>query len=641
MQQAAAGQKLTVGKDTDGSDVDFADKGGNARKLTNVTEGTVAASSKDAVNGSQLFTTNQAVAALDGQLDTLGADTAAALGGGAAYDPSTGTWTVPSYTIQGAPYSTVGSALGALDKGLTTTNGNVNNLTNTVNNLSAGTVGLVQQTAAGQKLTVGKDTDGSDVDFADKNGDTRKLTNVTDGTVAANSKDVVNGGQLFTTKQAVDVLDGQLGTLGAGTAAALGGGAAYDQSTGTWTAPSYTIQGSSYSNVGTALGALDTGLTSTNGNVTNLTKTVNSLTAGTVGLVQQAAAGQKLTVGKDIDGPDVDFADKDGNSRRLNNVNDGTVAANSKDAVNGGQLHELSYSMANAMGGGSTVKTDGSVSTPVYNLTNPDGSITAVTGVEGAISNLDGRIDQNAQAIAGNTTQIKNLTNQINSGGQGLVKQDSTTSDITVAKDSKGKKVSFAGTDGERTLTGVAAGQEDKDAVNVGQLKEAGVVDASGKTKSVVTYDDDSESSLTLGGSEARSPVVLHNLANGVADHDAINVGQLNERLATNSTQVLNDANSYTDSRVDDVWRGLSRDLDAVNRQANRGIAAASALIDVTPYVPGHTVVNAGIATYRGEAALGVGMSRWSDNGRVNLNAGVSASKGDSPVVRVGVGYIF
>ena len=89
------------------------------------------------------------------------------------------------------------------------------------------------------------------------------------------------------------------------------------------------------------------------------------------------------------------------------------------------------------------------------------------------------------------------------------------------------------------------------------------------------------------------------------------------------------------------MWSGLSRDLDEVNRQANRGIAAAYALINVTPYVPGHVTVNAGLANYRGETTLGVGVSRWSDNGRLNLNAGVSAAKNDDPVIRVGIGYIF
>jgi autotransporter adhesin len=63
--------------------------------------------------------------------------------------------------------------------------------------------------------------------------------------------------------------------------------------------------------------------------------------------------------------------------------------------------------------------------------------------------------------------------------------------------------------------------------------------------------------------------------------------------------------------------------------------------VNVTPYVPGHTTVNAGVAGYRGEAALGVGVSRWSENGRVNFNAGVSAAKNDEAIFRVGVGYVF
>ncbi|MFV3416398.1 hypothetical protein ACNFH8_29490, partial [Pseudomonas sp. NY15436] len=56
-----AGANLTVGKDTDGAAVDFAGTAG-ARKLINVADGTVAAGSKDAVNGGQLFATNQQVA---------------------------------------------------------------------------------------------------------------------------------------------------------------------------------------------------------------------------------------------------------------------------------------------------------------------------------------------------------------------------------------------------------------------------------------------------------------------------------------------------------------------------------------------------------------------------------------------------
>ncbi len=55
------------------------------------------------------------------------------------------------------------------------------------------------------------------------------------------------------------------------------------------------------------------------------------------------------------------------------------------------------------------------------------------------------------------TTQITNLGDQINdSGAVGLVQQDATTRNITVAKDTDGKQVSFAGTEGDRVLTNVA-----------------------------------------------------------------------------------------------------------------------------------------------------------------------------------------
>jgi autotransporter adhesin len=223
----------------------------------------------------------------------------------------------------------------------------------------------------------------------------------------------------------------------------------------------------------------------------------------------------------------------------------------------------------------------------------------------------------------------------------GLVKQDDATREIIVAKATDGTSVNFAGTQGDRTLTGVAAGKADNDAVNVKQLKDAGMIDGSGNAKSVVTYDDGSKTSLTLGGEGATTPVAVHNMAAGVGDNDGVNVAQLNSRLQQNNAEIVNQANSYTDARVNDVWQDLGNEINQVNQQANRGIAAASALVNVTPYLPGHTAVNAGVASYRGEAALGVGVSRWSDNGRVNLNAGVSMSKGDQPVFRVGVGYVF
>ena len=99
-------------------------------------------------------------------------------------------------------------------------------------------------------------------------------------------------------------------------------------------------------------------------------------------------------------------------------------------------------------------------------------------GVEGAVSNLDGRVAQNTSDIAGNTTAITTINQQLGSGTIGLVQQAGAGQNLTVGKDTDGAAVDFRGTTGARRLKGVAAGGEDEDAVNVSQLRK--VTDALG-----------------------------------------------------------------------------------------------------------------------------------------------------------------
>lgn len=496
--------------------------------------------------------------------------------------------------------------------------------------------------------------------------------------------------------------------------------------------------------------------------------------------------------------------------RQVVNVAAGTADT---DAVNVSQLRYVAQSAADALGGGSTVNADGTISRPTISV---DGG--TYDNVTAAIENVDARTTQNTVSISNLQQSITNISN----GTTGLVQQAAPGEKLTVGKDTDGTQVSFTGTAGDRKLTGVAAGTGDTDAVNVSQLRAAGLVDENGDAMNAVVYDSADKDSVTLGGKNAAKKVKLKNVADatqddeavnlgqlkatglvdgggnaldavvydagsdrgvvtfggkggtlltnvrdgviatgsrdavnggqiaalrdslqtqvtnidnrvtnieqarqpyfdgrgdadtgdskgmssarpagsapatdeakatgrgsvaaganatasadgavalgansvadrantvsvgsagaerqvvnvaaGNADTDAVNVAQLNARLAQGNSTVLSQANSYTDQRINDVWNDLGRAIDEVDRQANRGIAAASALVNVTPYVPGHTAVNAGVASYRGEAALGVGVSRWSDDGHVNFNAGMSASQGDQPIFRVGVGYVF
>lgn len=79
---------------------------GGERQITNVAGGTA---DTDAVNLRQLR--------------AVGDNLAGALGGGAAFDPATGLFTDPGFTIRGTTHNDVGSALAALDTALTVVDG--------------------------------------------------------------------------------------------------------------------------------------------------------------------------------------------------------------------------------------------------------------------------------------------------------------------------------------------------------------------------------------------------------------------------------------------------------------------------------------------------------------------------------------
>lgn len=101
VKQADPKAEITVGQATGGTSVNMAGKDGD-RTVTGVKDGAISATSKDAVNGSQLNTTNNAVVQY--------------LGGGASYDNITQSFTAPSYTVGDTKHNNVGGAIDALNK---------------------------------------------------------------------------------------------------------------------------------------------------------------------------------------------------------------------------------------------------------------------------------------------------------------------------------------------------------------------------------------------------------------------------------------------------------------------------------------------------------------------------------------------
>ncbi|MCE9921731.1 hypothetical protein LZ661_16855, partial [Hafnia paralvei] len=281
--------------------------GDDGTTITNLKPGEVGVSSSDAVNGSQLFATNTAVAANGASiaLNTSGLKaTAAALGGGAGIGAD-GVLTAPRYAVQGKSVQTVGDALSALDGGIVKNSGDISSLSESLSSIShdinTGSTGLVQQDSESLNVTVAAATGGETLNIAGSDGN-RVLSGVKAG---RNSDDALNVGQMN------EFLDGLGGT-----------GAFIDSTTGKVTAPRFSIQGVSY-NLGDSLAAIDSNIGSIKANASN---NVN----------YDADDSNRITLGKSNE-----KSTSSGKPVVIANLANGKVEANSTEAVNGGQLYEV------------------------------------------------------------------------------------------------------------------------------------------------------------------------------------------------------------------------------------------------------------------------------------------------------------
>ncbi len=438
------------------------------------------------------------------QLKDSAQSAADALGGGSTVNAN-GTITAPRYYVGGTIYNSVGAALTNLDGRTATNTTNIDTNTSDINSLKTGKAGLVQQSAAGANLTVGKNTDGAAVSVAGTAGN-RVVTGVAAGAVSSSSADAVNGSQLFATNTRLDTAEGNITDL--------------TDRVDTAESNITTIQGD-IGDINTSIGDINTNvseidarvtvnegdindikgeitnvqgditsiqgdITDINTSVTNIEGSVSSLTTqinnGSVGLVKQAAAGDNLTVGAATDGAAVDFTGTAG-ERKLAGVAEGALASDSTEAVNGSQLFATNTRLDTAednivaldsrMGGA-----EDNIGDLQEGLVSVEGSINtindSISTVNTNISNLDGRVTTVDNRVTTVEGTVNNLSTQINSGALGLVQQDADTLAITVAGDKGGNLVDFSAQGGvARTLTGVAAGAlsaDSKDAVNGSQL---------------------------------------------------------------------------------------------------------------------------------------------------------------------------
>ena len=258
--------------------------------------------------------------------------------------------------------------------------------------------GLTINDAAGNPLTtVNKDgvtiTDGPSMTKDGIDAGDKKITNVADGTIGAGSKDAVNGGQLHTAVE-------EIKTKGFGLTAE--DGASVKKPLG----DTVTVKGDG-TNITTSVdnGAVKvalardlnvdtvtaktvtTGDTKMDTNGVTIKDGANEATKLTKDGLQINDGGNKaVTIDKDgltiENGPKVTKDGINAGDKKITNVEDGTIAAGSKDAVNGGQLHTAMEDIK-AQGFGLKAEDGQSVKKPLGEVIDLKGDGNIKTSVDG------------------------------------------------------------------------------------------------------------------------------------------------------------------------------------------------------------------------------------------------------------------
>ena len=582
-------------------------------KLSNIADGTVAANSKEAVNGGQLFDVKTTAEAANTAVTTKGIK----------FDGDTGTTITrkldETLNIKG---NTATSAvltdgnIGVVSDGTDTllvklarnidlgTNGSV-----TTGNAKISNAGLTSKDAAGNTTVV----NGSGLSFTDNTGAaigpsiTKDGINAGNKTVsnvatAVNGTDAVNKAQLDAAIAAIPTTGGAstlktaadnstTGTVALGTQSlAVNGTANYVTTTANGNAITVDLAQSIKDKINTAAtvagngkdgrdgsngtaGASITGPTGKDGlNGKDLTDKTNAIRNGEAGIIVYTNdAGERLEKANDgnyykaadvnadgttvagataVTSPVASLVNPDGTTTgattKLTNVADGTVAANSKDAVNGGQLFDVKTTAESANTAVTTkgIKFDGDTGTTITRKLDEtlnikgntatsavltDGNIGVVSdgtdtllvklarnidlGTNGSVTTGNAKISNaglTSKDAAGNTTVVN---------GSGLSFTDNTGAAIgpSITKDGINA--------GNKTVSNVATAVNGTDAVNKAQLDAAiAAIPTTGGASTLKTAADNSTTGTVALGTQSLAVNGTANYVTTTANGNAITV---------------------------------------------------------------------------------------------------------------------
>ena len=582
-------------------------------KLSNIADGTVAANSKEAVNGGQLFDVKTTAEAANTAVTTKGIK----------FDGDTGTTITrkldETLNIKG---NTATSAvltdgnIGVVSDGTDTLLVRLAQKINlgaagsvTMGNTAISNAGVTSKDAAGNTTVV----NGSGVSFKDstdtatgpsitKDGINAGNKTVSNVATAVNGTDAVNKAQLDAAIAAIPTTGGAstlktaadnstTGTVALGTQSlAVNGTANYVTTTANGNAITVDLAQSIKDKINTAAtvagngkdgrdgsngtaGASITGPTGKDGlNGKDLTDKTNAIRNGEAGIIVYTNdAGERLEKANDgnyykaadvnadgttvagataVTSPVASLVNPDGTTTgattKLTNVADGTVAANSKDAVNGGQLFDVKTTAESANTAVTTkgIKFDGDTGTTITRKLDETLNIKGNTATSAVLT--DGNI---GVVSDGTDTLLVRLAQKINLGAAGSVTMGNTaiSNAGVTSKDAAGNTtvvngsgVSFKdSTDtatgpsitkdginaGNKTVSNVATAVNGTDAVNKAQLDAAiAAIPTTGGASTLKTAADNSTTGTVALGTQSLAVNGTANYVTTTANGNAITV---------------------------------------------------------------------------------------------------------------------
>ncbi|WP_079844130.1 trimeric autotransporter adhesin SadA [Salmonella enterica] len=403
---------------------------GSDSKITNLAAGTLAADSTDAVNGSQLFDTNEKV------------------------DQNT------------ADITTNTNSINQNTTDIATNTTNINNLSDSITTLTDDA--LLWDAASGTFS-------------ASRSGSASKITNLAAGTLAADSTDAVNGSQLYETNQKVDQNTSAIADINTSITNLSSDNLSWNETTSSFSASHGSSTTNKITNVAagelseestdavngsqlfetnekvdqntTDIAANTTNITQNSTAIENLNTSVSDINTSITGLTDNALLWDEDT--------GAFSANHGGSTSKITNVAAGALSEDSTDAVNGSQLYETNQ-----------------------------------------------KVDQNTSAIADINTSITNL-------GTDALSWD----------DEEGAFSASHGTSGTNKITNVAAGEiasDSTDAVNGSQLYETNMLISQYSESISQLAGDTSETYITENGTGVK---YIRTNDNGLEGQDAYATG--------------------------------------------------------------------------------------------------------------------